>query len=64
MATDIEKGRAVLLSLSSDCDGEWRKCRHCLASEEVEQPAVRDAIRLFIAEFDRLAALDRSQEKP
>ena len=53
---DRDKVIALLKSLGAECeeprgngDHAWRRCRHCLAILELEDPAVRTLVRQYAA---------------
>ena len=57
MATDAEKGEAILRSLITKCTTEdnghaWRRCRSCLALAELESRSGRRLVEAFIKEYD------------
>jgi hypothetical protein len=50
----IRKARKLLEALAEDCEshgGEhaWRKCRACLAREELDHRGVKELLREFLA---------------
>lgn len=60
-----DKGVALLKSLAAECDGldgdehAWRRCRHCLAVEALEQKGQREELRAVVEWIGRLAAKAR-----
>jgi hypothetical protein len=52
-AHDYDKALALVKSLAAPCDGgptvhAWRRCRHCLAVNELDDKGVRELLRAFI----------------
>jgi hypothetical protein len=63
MATDQEKGLALLRSLAADHENDrhsgdhaWRRCRVCLARESLDHKGVSEQLRALLAEYDRADA--------
>jgi hypothetical protein len=61
----LDKGVALLKSLAAECEGldgdehAWRRCRHCLAVEALEQRGRREELRAVIELIGRLPAKAR-----
>lgn len=49
---DYDRIMALLKSIATDCDNPtehaWRKCRHCLATQELDRPSIRKQLSEFI----------------
>lgn len=54
---DRHKVIALLKSVATPCDSSdahtWRRCRHCLAIAELEQPDIRYLLAAFIQDVEQ-----------
>ncbi len=68
-AVDLDKIVALLKSVAATCEDvkasgehEWRKCRHCLALQELDYKDNRKRLSNLLAELERLRVSSRSPE--
>ena len=62
-ARDYDKIMALLKSVAAPCEvngknleHSWRKCRHCLAIQELELESIRQKLQAFIIAIEAIDA--------